>query len=72
MAVQREVGAAVGIRRQGNSYMSRRLHLLSGLFLVVGVSAALSACAQGQRTEATCRVVMDNERALNFNAKTRP
>ena len=50
--------------------MKRRLHRLSGLFLVVGVSAALSACAQGQSTEAARQVMMDKERALNVNAKT--
>lgn len=50
--------------------MKRRLHRLRGLFLVVGVSAALSACTQGQSTEAACQVVMDKERALNVNAKT--
>ncbi|TSI12431.1 hypothetical protein [Brevibacterium aurantiacum] len=50
--------------------MKRRLHRFRGLFLVVGVSAALSACAQGQSIESACQVVMDKERALTVNAKT--
>lgn len=50
--------------------MGRRPHRLGGVLVAVGLTVALSACAQGQSTEAACRIVMENERALSVNAET--